>query len=228
MKTLIATLLLAASSTVAAQGKLQDLAVLKGVVEQHLQQQTAGLPGTVTVTVGNIDPRMALAACAAPEAFQPPGARPWGKVSVGVRCALPTPWTVYIQANISVVANYVVSAAPLAQGQPIEAAQLATVQGDLAALPHGVVTDPAQAVGRMPTVSLPAGMPLRNDNLKSKPVVQQGQQVRLVTYGKGFSVTADGKAIANATEGQVVQVRTPNGAIVAGVARTGGLVEISI
>jgi flagella basal body P-ring formation protein FlgA len=228
MKTLIASLLIAASAMASAQVQKQDPAVLKSVVEQFLQQQTAGLPGVVTVTVGNIDPRMGLPHCLQPEAFQAPGTRPWGKVNVGVRCALPTAWTVYIQANISVIANYVVSAAPLAQGQAIEAAQLSTVQGDLAALPHGVITDPAMAIGRMPTVSLPAGMPLRGDNLKSKPVVLQGQQVRLVTYGKGFSISADGKAIANATEGQVVQVRTPNGAIVAGVARSGGLVEISI
>jgi flagella basal body P-ring formation protein FlgA len=228
MKTLLATLLLSFASLAQAQADRQDPAVLKGLVEQFLQQQTAGLPGKATVTVGNIDPRMSLAACAAPEAFQMPGSKPWGKVSVGVRCALPTPWTVYIQANISVIANYVVTAAPLAQGQAIEAGQLAVVQGDLAALPNGVITDTAMALGRMPTVSLPAGMPLRADNLKSKPVVQQGQQVRLVTYGKGFSISADGKAIANATDGQVVQVRTPNGSIVAGVARSGGLVEISI
>lgn len=228
MKTLLATLLLSLAGLAQAQADRQDPAVLKGVVEQFLQQQTAGLPGKATVTVGNIDPRMSLAACAAPEAFQMPGSKPWGKVSVGVRCALPTPWTVYIQANISVIANYVVTAAPLAQGQAIEAGQLAVVQGDLAVLPNGVITDTAMALGRMPTVSLPAGMPLRADNLKSKPVVQQGQQVRLVTYGKGFSISADGKAIANATDGQVVQVRTPNGSIVAGVARSGGLVEISI
>jgi flagella basal body P-ring formation protein FlgA len=228
MKTLLASLLIAASSMASAQVQKQDPLVLKSVVEQFLQTQSAGLPGTVTVTVGHIDPRMTLASCLAPEAFQVPGSRPWGKISVGVRCALPTPWTVYIQANISVVANYVVTAAPLAQGQTIDAGQLSTVQGDLAALPNGVITDVAMAVGRMPTVSLPAGMPLRADNLKSKPVVQQGQQVRLVTYGKGFSISADGKAIANATDGQVVQVRTPNGSIVAGVARSGGLVEISI
>ena len=228
MKTLLASLLIAASAMASAQVPKQDPALLKSVVEQFLQQQTAGLPGTVTVTVGPVDARMNLAACAAPQAFQAPGARPWGKVSVGVRCALPTPWTVYIQANISVLAHYVVSAAPLAQGQAIEANQLSVVQGDLAALPHGVITDPAQALGRTPTVSLPAGMPLRADNLKSRPVVQQGQQVRLVSRGKGFTVSADGKAIANAADGQVVQVRTPNGSIVAGVARTGGLVEITI
>jgi flagella basal body P-ring formation protein FlgA len=79
-----------------------------------------------------------------------------------------------------------------------------------------------------PTVSLPAGTPLRLDALKSKPVVQQNQAVRIVSRGENFSVSGEGKAIGNAGEGQVVQVRTQRGAIVSGTARTGGIVEITL
>jgi flagella basal body P-ring formation protein FlgA len=58
-------------------------------------------------------------------------------------------------------------------------------------------------------------------------VVQQGQSVRLVSNGNGFSVSSEARAIGNAAEGQVVQVRTPAGAVVSGTARAGGLVEVS-
>jgi flagella basal body P-ring formation protein FlgA len=205
----------------------QDLAQLRSVVEQFLQTQTAGLPGQVTVKAGAIDPRMSLAACAAPEAFLQPGARAWGKTTVGVRCAAPATWTVYIQAQVSVLADYVTAAVPLAQGQPVELGQLAVMKGDIAAMPNGIITDTAQAIGRTPTVSLAAGTPLRLDTLKSKPVVQQGQSVRLVSNGNGFSVSSEARAIGNAAEGQVVQVRTPSGAVVSGTARPGGLVEVA-
>jgi flagella basal body P-ring formation protein FlgA len=127
-----------------------------------------------------------------------------------------------------VVADYVTAAVPLAQGQAIEAGQLATMQGDIAAMPNGIITDAEQAIGRTPTVSLPAGTPLRLDSLKSKPVVQQNQAVRIISRGENFSVSGEGKAIGTAGEGQVVQVRTPRGAIISGTARNGGIVEVAL
>jgi len=216
---------MACATTAQAQGR-QDGAAVRKVVEQFLQTQTAGLPGKVTINVNAVDPRLGLATCPDPQAFQQPGARAWGKTTVGVRCTAPV-WTVYVQAQVNVMAEYVAAAAPLAQGQPIDASQLVMVKGDLAAMPNGIVTDIAQAVGRTPTVSLPAGTPLRADNLKSKPVVMQNQTVRVVSGGAGFSVSAEGKALGNAAEGQVVQVRTPSGAILSGTAKAGGIVEVA-
>jgi flagellar basal body P-ring formation protein FlgA len=204
----------------------QDLAALKLVAEQYLKAQSAGLPGEASIEVGALDPRMSLAACPAPQAFQQPGARAWGKTTVGVRCTAPSAWTVYIQAKVAVQGEYVAAAVPLAQGQPIQQSQLVLVKGDLAAMPNGVVTDMAQAVGRSSTISLPSGAPLRLDALRSKPVVQQGQLVRVVSAGAGFKVSAEARAIGSAAEGQVVQVRTPAGAIISGVAQAGGLVEV--
>ncbi|UVW27911.1 flagellar basal body P-ring formation chaperone FlgA [Massilia sp. H6] len=226
-----AILFLLAAPLAAAQqpsAQRQKLPPLRAVVEQYLQTQSAGLPGQVSITVGNIDPRTSLAACPSPQAFQQPGARAWGKTTVGVRCTAPTPWTVYIQATVSVVAEYVAAAVPLAQGQSIDAGQLVMLQGDIAAMPNGIITDMAQAIGRTPTASLQAGTPLRLDTLKSKPVVQQGQAVRLVSTGSNFSVSTEARALGNAGEGQVAQARTRSGTVVSGTARAGGIIEIAI
>jgi flagella basal body P-ring formation protein FlgA len=212
---------LASAQTAPATGR-QNVAQLRTVVEQFLQTQTAGLPGEVSVKVGAIDARTALAACPAPEAFLQPGARAWGKTTVGVRCTAPSNWTLFVQAQVSVKADYVAAALPLAQGQPIEQGQLVLVKGDIATMPNGIITDMAQ-----PMVSLAAGTPLRLDSLRSKPVVQQGQAVRLVSNGNGFSVSGEGKAIGNAGEGQVVQVRTPSGTVISGTAKAGGMVEVA-
>lgn len=205
----------------------QDANALRAVAEQFLLTQAAGLPGEVSVKVGAVDPRTALGHCPAPEAFQQPGARAWGKTTVGVRCTAPSMWTIFIQAQVNVKAEYVAAAVPLAQGQPVEQGQLMLVKGDIAAMPNGIITDMGQAIGRTPTVSLAAGTPLRLDTLKSKPVVQQNQAVRLVLNGNGFSVSSEGRAIGTAGEGQVVQVRTASGTVVSGTAKAGGMVEVA-
>lgn len=221
------SILLCCGGAAAQTGPRQAPEALREQVSQFLQVQTAGLPGKVTLSVGAVDPRLNLPACPAPQAFLAPGARAWGKTTVGLRCTAPSAWTIYIQASVAVLADYIASAVPLAQGQAIEAGQLLSMQGDLAALPAGIATDMAQVVGRSANVSLPAGTPLRLDTLRSKQVVQQGQLVRMVSSGSGFRVSAEAKAIGNASEGQVVQVRTQAGQQISGVARAGGVVEVA-
>lgn len=58
-------------------------------------------------------------------------------------------------------------------------------------------------------------------------MVQQGQSVKLLLAGAGFTVSNEGRALNNATQGQVVQVRTASGQLVSGVARSGGVVEVA-
>ena len=222
---LLALLVGGAQAQQAPGAARQKAESVRAVAEQFLKTQSAGLPGQVTVKVGAVDPRLSLPACPAPEAFLQPGARPWGKTTVGVRCSAPA-WSLYLQAQVSVVADYVAAAVLLAQGQPLDASQLVLVKADIAAMPNGIITDMAQAIGRTPTISLPAGTALRTDTLRSAPVVQQGQTVRLVSRGSNFSVSSDAKAINKASEGQVVQVRTLSGRVVSGTARADGLVEI--
>ena len=205
----------------------QDHGVLRQAVTQFLTVQAGGLPGQISVTVGAIDPRLNLAACAAPEPFLPNGARAWGKTSVGVRCVAPSPWTVYIPAMVQVQGEYLAAAVPLAQGQTIGPNDIARVSGDLTTLPPGIVTEQSQAVGHTLARSVAVGAPLRQDALRSQQAVAQGLVVRLVSSGPGFMVTADGRALANGSDGQVVQVKTQNGQVVSGVARAGGTVEVT-
>ncbi len=210
-----------------AQSQRQDTAALRQVVQQFLRVQASGLPGDVNIQVGQIDTRTNLAACAAPEAFLPKGSRVWGKTTVGVRCTAPSPWTIYVGATVQVVGEYLVTAAPLAQGQLIGPNDVVRIKGDLTAMPNGIITDASQAVGRTVVNSLTAGIPLRSDALRAQQAVQQGQSVRVVSSGPGFQVSAEAKALNNAVEGQVAQARTNSGQVVSGVARAGGVVEVT-
>ncbi len=205
----------------------QDPAALRVNVEQFLQRQTAGLPGEVKIEIGQVDARMNLPACLQPEPFLAHGSRVWGKTSVGVRCTAPSPWTIYVTANVHVFADYLVAAAPMAQGQTITNNDFTRMRGDLSILPAGVITDPSMAIGRTTMSSLQLGAPLRQDTLRAQAAVQMGQTIRLMSAGAGFKVTTEARALGNGTEGQTVQARTPAGLVISGIAKAGGIVEVA-
>ncbi|KAF1047590.1 MAG: Flagella basal body P-ring formation protein FlgA [Herbaspirillum frisingense] len=205
----------------------QNLQLLQQTAEQFLKNQTSGLPGSVTIDVDPVDPRLTLAACLEPQAFMPNGARLWGKTTVGVKCVAPSPWTIYVRASVQVISDYLVAAVPLAQGQTISATDVTRVRGDMASLPNGVITDESQAVGRVAAMSVRAGTPLRMDSIRNQRVVQQGQPVRVVSNGPGFQISTEARALTNANEGQMAQARTAAGQVVSGIAKAGGILEIN-
>lgn len=211
------------ASTAAAH---QDPAPVRKAVEDFLRAQTQGLPGQVSYTVGNLDPDNQLAPCPAFDVSLPPGSRPWGRINVTVRCQAERGWSIFLPVHIHVVADYLITAAPLAQGQAVGNTDLSRRQGDLSDLPAGILTDERQAVGKTAAMSIAAGRPLRADMLRQPVVVQQNQTVKVVSRGPGFQVANEGHALNNGLEGQVVQVRLGNGQIVSGIARQGGIVEI--
>lgn len=214
----------ASAQTVAPRQNLDDL---RPVVEQFLTIQAAGLPGKAEIKVGAIDKRLNLAACTAPQAFFNNGARAWGKTSVGIRCTAPTPWTIYVPAYVQIHNEYVVAAVPMPQGHVIQQSDLALIKGDLTKLPAGILTNTDMAVGKTVSRSLSLGAPLRPESMQSQKVVQQGQTVRLIASGPGFQISSEGRALNNATQGQVAQARTSSGQVLRGIAREGGIIELS-
>jgi flagella basal body P-ring formation protein FlgA len=205
----------------------QDLNALGPVVERFLTIQSIGLPGKMTTQLGRIDPRLNLAPCAEPEAFLPKGGKIWGKTMVGIRCSAPVEWVVYMPVTVRVQGDYYVVANPLSQGQVVAAQDLTKTNGDLTMMPVTIITDPTQAIGRMTTMAMRVGTALREDQLRSVNVIRQGQTVKVVSNGPGFQVSTEAFAMSNAAEGQTAQAKTSSGQVVSGVARAGGILEIS-
>ncbi|APA86283.1 flagellar basal body P-ring formation protein FlgA [Paraburkholderia sprentiae WSM5005] len=205
----------------------QDPEAIHATALAFLQQQAVGLPGKVDITVASAFAR-GLAACTSLEPFMPTGARLWGRLTVGVRCAGERPWTLYLQARIALHATYYLAARAMAPGEVLTAADLVAREGDLTGLPQAIVTDPSQAVGSVSLVRIAGGMPLRRDMLKSASAVAIGQTVRVVAAGDGFSISSEGSAMNNASPGQHVRVKTANGQIISGIVKDGGTVEIQM
>ncbi len=219
--------LLSTFSPVCASAGTQDIGVIRKTVDHYLRQNTAELPGQVTLSVGAIDPRLQLPSCDTPEAFLPAGSRLWGNSTVGVRCQSATPWTIYVPVSVRIMALTAVATRPLSAGQTVSQADVALQSSDLAQLPPGVITDPALAIGKTVIIGASTGQAFRHDMLRAPQVIQQGQTVKLTAKGNGFQVTSEGKALANATLGQVVSVRTQSGEVISGIAKQNGVVEVN-
>lgn len=222
---LLSTLLLALAINASATAQ-QAPEPVRQAVEQFLQAETAGLPGKVALKVGAVDGRNQLPPCERLEPFLAAGVRPWGRINVGVRCLAPTPWTLYLPAQVSVTGDYLVIAQPLKQGQSVAAGDLQVVSGDLTEQPASVLTDPARAVGHAARYALAPGQALKAEMLRLPPAVQQGQKVKVMSVGPGFQVSNEGIALNTVGEGQVAQVRLAGGQVLSGIARYGGVVEV--
>jgi len=221
--------LLAAMAQPAHGTTLTALALPDGagsVIEQFLRAQRAGLPGRISITLDT--PRLgALPPCEAPEAFLPSGTRPWGRISVGLRCNGSPPWNRYIAAHVAVVGSYYAAARPISAGQALTPADIAVQEGDLATLPASVVVDPAQLSGVVALNRIASGAPLRRELLRGVVLVQQGQSIKLVTRGAGFVASAEGKAMTDAAAGAVVHVKLQGGQLISGIVQPDGSVKRS-
>lgn len=200
---------------------------VREAVSAFLARQTTGLPGKVELQIGEFDAGNRLPPCAELTPFLPPGTRAWGRISVAVRCESPVTWTVYVPAQVAVMSEFLVAAQPLRAGQIVGPADLGRRFGDLASEPSHTLTDATQAVGHRVRYAVAAGSTLHTNMLRLPPAVRQGQVVKVVGGGTGFTVSNEGRALNAAAEGEPVRVRLGNGHVVSGTARAGGVVEMA-
>ena len=214
----------AAATSVAAAPLEGDA---RAAVDKLLQAQTAGLPGKVGIRVeapgsGPLPP------CDALEAFLPRGAAAWGRVSVGLRChSDQKPWTRFVLAHVAVEGRYFVALRNIETGKALGAGDFAARNGDLTALPRSVVTDAAELDGVVAANRIASGAPLRRELVRGVAVIQQGQTVKVVAEGPGYSVSTEARAMTSAGAGSTVRAKTLDGRLVSGVADEEGQIRLA-
>lgn len=224
----LAALALASFGTAQAQdAATQAPEAIVVAAQDYLLGQLAGLPGQARVAVD--PPRTErLVPCDAMSPFMPSGMKLRSRMTVGVRCNAPKPWTTYVQATVSVPGYYYVASRMIAAGQALTPDDLSPRDGDLVSLPPGAVTDPQTVVGMTAAYRINAGQPVRGSSLRNAQSVLRGSNVRINARGNGFVVSSEGQALDNAAPGAMVQVRTASGQVVSGVVRNAGLVEMQL
>lgn len=228
MKSLLPTLFLALTAlhgTVSAQTPTTD------PLQQFVQRETASMAASLggarlDVSVGSLPAGMQLAACARMEPFMPNGARLWGRSHIGMRCVDGATWSVLVPITVRIFGPALVAARPLPALQPLQADDLRTAEVEWTREPQGVATEAAQIENRVLTRPIAPGQPIPLVALRAPQVVGQGDPVKVMGQGRGFSIQADGIALATAQDGQTVRVRTESGKILTGTARPGRVVDV--
>jgi flagella basal body P-ring formation protein FlgA len=208
---------------------VQNLDVLSQKTKEFLTTSSASLLGQVAVSVVPPNQKLKLASCESIEAFFPGSSKAWGKTSVGLRCHDDgVRWVIYMQGNVSVYGDFLVAATNLGQGQVIGPRDVRFQRGDLTTLPPNIYTSEKQIIGRVSRIAMSAGTVLKQEMAELPTVVKTGQNVRIISMGNGFNISAEGQAQNNATQGQMVNVRVASGKTITGVASANGQIEIRL
>jgi flagellar basal body P-ring formation protein FlgA len=224
MRALLFALLLTTSLICQAETPAQN--DLAQTVENFLLSQTANQEGQVRVELGKLPVADKYSTCQHWQAFLPPGARPWGRVSVGLRCSEGGSFSFYVGAWVHITGNYLVAAQPITMGRVVQSEDIKTVLGELTTQDPNLLTQTDQVIGLVARTNIPEGRPLQAILFRPENIVQAGQSVNVVAQGNGFAVSNEGQALSGAAKGQSIRVRLLNGKVVSGIVRSKNLVEI--
>lgn len=218
---------LAACASVAA-GEVEPPERLQAVAQAFATEYMAAQHGPGAVAqVSPPDRRLRLVRCAqSPEAFLPPGTNAGQLRAVGVRCAGPKPWKLYLSTQTTVTRPVVVAARALTRGERVAAQDLRVVEKDVSRLTGGYYEESAAVAGRELTRSVQAGAPLAPNALRDPVAVARGERVTLVSATGPVEVRVAAVALADAAVGGLVDVEnSDSGRRVQGRVEAPGLVR---
>lgn len=186
-------------------------------------QRLTGFSDEVSVSLRNAQ-NLKLA-CDEP-AFNTPGnSRLWGNITVLAQCGNAKQ---YLQVNVQAIGEYVVAAAPIVRGTPIEAQSVTLMRGRLDQLPPRTMLTLAQAEDAISLRDVAIGQPLQLSMVRQSWRVKAGQKVVVIAQGEGFSINSEGQALNNASVAQSARVRMPSGQVVSGQVNTDGNILINL
>jgi flagella basal body P-ring formation protein FlgA len=204
-------------------------AEIRAAVEKFV---LAALPAGLEKAQVNVEgpaPNLHFPRCAQLQAQGFGSADPYGTQTVKVSCSAPARWSLYVTVAVGVPQGVVVTAHALGAGHVLKADDLLTLQRDVASLPQGAVSDPAQVLGQVLRYGVGAGQSLTQEMLIGPQLVHYGQSVSVVAQGLGVRMVALGTAMEDGRQGQSILVRNAqSGKLLSGVVDAAGEVVVAL
>lgn len=184
----------------------------------------------VDIAVGRLDPRLNLTACASPlDVFAAAGGRHLGNTSVGVRCAAPKPWTVYVPVAVTAYQDVVSTVRTLPRGAILGSADISVTRLAVNSQPNGAFSDSGLVIGKVITRPVAAGTVVTAGMVATAKIVRRGQILTLLARGGGIEVRGSGRALADAAAGDRVKVQnTASKRVVEGTVLADGVIQVDL
>lgn len=218
------------AAAAAPASQIESLAAIRTAAESYVKSLLPPGPGENTVTVGALDNRLRFAHCPSKEltASLPAGMVLQARLTVGVTCASPVHWTVYVPVTVEstidvlVLAHAVNRDARLIPGDVTIERRRTSGPGNL------YLTSVAELSGRTARRPLAAGTTLAVDMFTPDLIVHRGQQVTLLSSGGMIEVRATGRALADGAQGARIQVQNLSSMrVIEGVIENADLVRVA-
>lgn len=209
-----------------ALAQASDSEQAEQLVRKFVESRISSTSGRKEIAIDLSSPRQKLLPCKRIEPFLPLSAQPTGRITVGIRCAEGASWTAFRTAIVKTYGPAAVATHALPMGSALTSADYRMAEIELGQAASSVITDPAELIDKTLARAIEPGQPLKRDMLRIRYVVSVGDPVRLAYVGAGFTVTAGGKSLGSASEGQRVRAQADNGRILTGTARANRIIEV--
>jgi len=209
----------------------EPLSAIRAAAQSFAKSQVpagAGV-GETTVTAGQLDSRLRLAECEGSlTASLPAGMTLQARSTIGVTCAGPVHWTVYVPVVVESRINVLVLKHAVGRDTKLTAADVAVETRKVAGPGAAYLNSAGELRGRVVRRPLAAGVTLSADMFSADLIVHRGQEVTLLSQGGAIEVRASGKAMADAAAGARVQVQNVSSMrIVEGVVESADVVRVA-
>jgi len=212
----------------AGEEKFQSIDSIKSAAEDLLARHPdiQSRPNT-TISIGNIDTRLTLPTCGSPlETFLPSSAKVQNKVTVGVRCQGPRPWTLYVPANITTINQVLVATTYLRRGHIIGADDISLESRNASQLNTAYLSKPEQVIGKVLKKNLASNALLTNAILTEPQIIKKGQRVDLQAGKQGLMVSVTAIALTSGAVGEKIRVQNLSSSkIVEGTILASGVIQ---
>ncbi len=190
-----------------AEVEKQSHGSILALVESYLTAEFGQAGNQLVIDLTPLDHRLKLARCEAPlEAFDPPGGIAMGRTTVGVSCASPKPWTIYISANVGLEMPVVVATRDIARGEPIGDDDLSLEIMDTSHLLRGHFSSIEEVSGRSLKRTLRRGQVVTPSMLKVMKTIKRGEQITILASAGPIEVRSRGKALKDGNPGDLIPV----------------------
>ena len=228
---LLALTMFASGSAALAQdaGRIEPPESIRAAAEAFVKSQLPQEASVASVTAGALDSRLRLVRCTGGLRPQlPAGAALQSRTMIGVACAGPVQWTVYVPVTVESRISVLVLKHPVPRDARLTIEDVTVETRKVTGLSTAFLTAVTDLEARTVQRPLPMGTTLTIDMFKPDLVIKHGQEVTLVAAAGGIEVRATGRALADAAGGTRVKVQNLSSLkVVEGVVEGPDLVRVS-